>query len=149
MDENPYESPGEPENGPAPNSARRSLWANAGIALGAFIGCVFLIGYLGVCFELFHNGYAWPVIMFNTLAFMIVPQFDGGPWRERIAVSLSVPLAVFGGWAGFHVFCALPSWSWAVFNNPLGMAIFVIGFAAAAAVLGWWSIHRVLRFWKA
>lgn len=109
---------------------------------------VFFTGLLGLCVGLYDHGYPRLVATIALIGFMAAAALAGHSWRERVALALSVPFFVAGGAAGFLVYLGLFSFRWfeAIFNDkgsgPLGLLIFVCGFAVAGGLGGAWVLER-------
>ncbi len=103
---------------------------------------------------LFYNGYPWHVAATTLALFMVAAFCAGNSMRERIVLSLCMPFLALGGLIGFKVYFAMFTFSWfeAVFNSkdsgPLGLILFVCGFAVATAIGAAWSMDRLsYRAW--
>jgi hypothetical protein len=146
---NPHSSPIDRPS-PSATSRRCSLRVVARAVFNIIVVAAFTGVVVGAIW-LFYNGYPWLVSVSTLLIFMIAALFVGGPWRERIAVSLCVPFFVVGGYIGFRIYFALFRFSWfeAVFSGkgggPLGMIIFVPGFAVATAFAAAYGMDRLFR----
>jgi hypothetical protein len=79
---------------------------------------------------------------------MAAATCGGKSLRERVVLALVVPSFVAGGVAGFFIYFAAFSFRWfeALYNDkgsgPLGLVLFVCGFAVAGGLAAGWVLER-------
>lgn len=150
MDVNPYDAPQDTDVDVGRGTGR--VWRLlARLVFNATVVVAFM-GFVVGCISLFYHGYPWHVAVGVVLIAMIAIAFAGKTWTERATLSLTVPFLALGGVAGFFIYFWMFSFSWfeAVFNGkergPLGLLIFVCGFALGIGLAACWCIHRLLGF---
>lgn len=114
-----------------------------------FLVAVFAVTIGAACWLALNRHYQLLFISILS-ALMTGALFVGETWRERIGLGLCVPFLGIGGYVGFQIYFAMFHFSWfeSVFNDkaggPLGLIVFVFGFAIAAAFGAAWCIDRLL-----
>jgi hypothetical protein len=116
------------------------------VVVAAFIGVVV------ATVSLYDYGCPWLVCISapTVLTIVAVAFFGPGTWRERIAVSLCVPLFPVGGYVGLRICLAMYRFAWfqAIFPGKGGffaVSLFAGGFGSAFFLAAAYCIYRLYR----
>lgn len=132
---------------PKPQPSRSMVRLVARMAVRAGVAVSFAGVVAGTAW-LFYHGYPRLAATAAVLSFMAAAACGGQSWRERAALALAVPSWVADGVAGFFIYLAAFSFRWfdALFNDkgsgPLGLLLFVCGFAVAGRLAAGWVLER-------